>query len=465
MDLIDDNGRLFGLINIIDALVVLLVLAVAVAGIALVTGQEPDPEPEIASTHATLDLGSQPQYVVSEINEGDTYRPGGDSQITITDVYVTPDDNQDRVTARVELEGPANGDTVEYDGAPPRLGRTLAITTDLYEISGDIRAVGSADTLERETTTVLLEDRVSRSTAEAVASGDEIRVAGRTVATVEDVRVYPTENPTQNDLVLNVSVDGYNQDGDLRFGDTPLREGQTLTLPSEDYILEGEIRRVDHPLQTDTTPLLVGATLDTDTAQDVTTGDLVQAGGDTVATVESVTRYGTNDPDQKRVIVGLDAHTHSFGGQTFFGQTHVTEGGHLPIQTDHYDFAVEIDRVGATEPLGTPTTKTVTLRKTDVSEPMAAAITTGMSERSGNKTVATVTNVDVQPSVVLIHGDEGDLGVYDHPIDRDVTLTTELRVRESVSGTQFKGQTIQQGSTVTLDLGSVTVRATVVDIS
>ena len=465
MEFIDDSGRIFGLINVIDALVVLLVLAVAVAGIALVTSQEPAPEPDIASTHATLDLGSQPQYIVSEINEGDTYSPSEDSRITITDVYVTPDGNQDRITARVKLDGPAKDNAVKYDGAPPRLGRTLAITTDLYEISGDIRAVGSADALDRETATVQLEDRVSRTTAESIAPGDEIRVAGRTVATVENVLVYPTGNPTKNDVLLNVTVNAFDQNGDLHFGDTPLREGQRLTLPLDSASLHGDIRRVNTDLHTQSTQLLTTATLDTQTAQDVTTGDIIRTGDTTVATVESVTRYGTNNPDRKRVLVGLTAQTHQFGAQTYFGQTHVTDGAHIPIQTSQYDVTGTIDRVGATTPAGTPATKTVTLRKTDVSEPMADALTTGMVERSGNKTIAEVTDVDVQPSVVLIRGDEGDLGVYDHPIDRDVTLTTELRVRETVSGTQFKGETIQQGSTVTLDLGSMTVRATVVDIS
>lgn len=464
MDLIDDDGRLFGVVNIIDALVVLLVLAVAVAGIALVTSQEPAPEPDVASTHATLDLGSQPQYIVSEINEGDTYSPTDESTITITDVYVTPAGNQDRVTVRVKLKGPAHGNSITYKNAPPRLGRTLAITTDLYEVSGSIRAVGDSASLNRETATVLYEDRVAATTAETLAAGDAIRVAGRTVATVENVTVYPTANPTRNDILLNLSVNAYTVNGDLRFGDTPLRAGQQLTLPFDGATLNGDIRRVNTDIQSQSTQLLLSATLETQTAQDVTTGDVIRGGDSIVGTVKSVTRYGTNDPDRKRVLVGLTTQTHQFGQLTYFGQYLVSDGGHIPIQTSQYDFTGTIERVGATTPSGTPATKTVTLRMTDVSEPMADAITPGMVERSGNKTIAEVTAVDVQPSVVLIRGDEGDLGVYDHPIDRDVTLTTELQARETVSGTQFKGETIQQGSTVTLDLGSLTVRATVVDI-
>jgi len=71
MEILDEKGRLFGVVNVIDALAVLLVLAVVAAGAALVLGSEPEPEPEFASTHATLDLGTQPDYIVAQLNEGD----------------------------------------------------------------------------------------------------------------------------------------------------------------------------------------------------------------------------------------------------------------------------------------------------------------------------------------------------------------------------------------------------------
>jgi len=79
MEILDEKGRLFGVVNVIDALAVLLVLAVVAAGAALVLGSEPEPEPEFASTHATLDLGTQPDYIVAQLNEGDTYLNQGES--------------------------------------------------------------------------------------------------------------------------------------------------------------------------------------------------------------------------------------------------------------------------------------------------------------------------------------------------------------------------------------------------
>jgi len=71
MPVLDDEGRLFGAVNVVDALVVLFVLAVAVAGVALVTGAgdgTADPEPETRTV--VVQTGAQPDYVVEAIEEG-----------------------------------------------------------------------------------------------------------------------------------------------------------------------------------------------------------------------------------------------------------------------------------------------------------------------------------------------------------------------------------------------------------
>ncbi|MGM0718641.1 MAG: DUF4330 family protein, partial [Halobacteriota archaeon] len=75
MNVIDDEGRLFGVINVIDVLVVLFVVAVVVAGAALVFSDDPEPEPNVETTYATLDLGTHLDAIVEELNEGDTYAP------------------------------------------------------------------------------------------------------------------------------------------------------------------------------------------------------------------------------------------------------------------------------------------------------------------------------------------------------------------------------------------------------
>ncbi|GAA0512106.1 protein of unknown function [Halorubrum aquaticum] len=249
MELIDDDGDLFGVVNVVDALVVLLVLAVGVAGIALVFSDDPAPEPDTDTTYATLDMGTQPTYIVDAINEGDTYSPNDVSTMTVTDVHLTPRGDDIGVTLRVELEGELDGDSIAYGDAPPRLGRSLTLATSRYEVSGQIRGVSDGDALEREETTVIVRDTLDSETAADIAAGDEVRLAGRTVATVEDVTTYATGDPSQSRVFLETTLDAHREDGRTRFGGVPLRRGQPLTLPADDYTVDGTIERVNGDLQ------------------------------------------------------------------------------------------------------------------------------------------------------------------------------------------------------------------------
>ncbi|CAP12964.1 DUF4330 domain-containing protein [Halobacterium salinarum] len=361
--LLDDEGNLFGVINVVDALVVLFVVAVVTAGAAFVLQPEPAPEePDLSSTHVTLDLGSQPNYIASEIGVGDTHDADENSELTITDVYRAPEDGQTRVTVRAELEGMANDDGMTYADAPLRLGRSLDIATNRYQVSGAIRSVGANASLPTDTTDVLLE----------------------------------------------------------------------TGLPAVD-------------------------------ADEVTVGDQLRIGGQTVATVETINAHATRDPNQHRVLVGLTLATISDGDTTRFGVTPVRRGNTLSLATDEYELDGRIQRVGTLEPPGTPTIRTVTLEISEVREDFAETFHAGMTERADDETIARVTNVDVEPSTLITTGDDGSVNVVDHPINRDVTLTTDLQVREATTGTTFKGRSLQQGSTVVLDLGTTTIEATVVN--
>jgi len=460
---LDDDGNLFGVVNIVDALVVLLVLAVAVAGVALVF-QSGDSEPSVATTNVTLNLGPQPDYIVAEMNEGDTYNASSNSQLTVTDIHLSPQDDQTHVIVRAELQGQASGDSVTYANGPPRLGRTLNIATSRYEVSGQIRAIGDGNSLNRATTTVVLQDTVPTADARDLTAGDEIQVGGRTVATVNDVAAYATNDPTQRTVYIEAELETYTQGGERRFGSTQLRRGQTVTLPASDYIIDGRIERVGGNLNRAQANVLVESTVDVETAERIAEGDVATIAGHETAEVQTVTTYATGNPDRKRVFVGLSLQTLSYGERQQFGSMHVQRGNTVTIETESYELSGPIRRVGTLEERGTLSNRTVTLRMTDIREDMADAINPGMTERSGDTTVARVTRVNVEPAVIIATGDNGSVNVVDHPFLRDITLTTDLQVRETTNGVRFKGDTVRQGSTVILDLGTITVRAEVVSI-
>ena len=369
MQLIDDEGNLLGLINVVDALAVLLVLAVVTAGAAFVLQPEPEPpDLTLSTTHATLDLGPQPDYIVSQLNEGDTYSPDGTNQLTITDVHLQPNANGNtNVLLRVELQGePAtstNDDltTITYADAPPRLGRTLQVVTDAYQVSGTVTAVG-------------------------------------------DGTAIPT---TQQKVLVNATVDAATA--------TSIQQGDTFSLRER-----------------------------------------------TLATVRSVHVYGTSDPNRKRVLLGLTLEARQTADGAQFAGTTLREGSTVPFRTGDYALTGTVQRVGATDPRGEPATRTVTLQLRDVPPELANAVRAGMTETTNGDTVARITNVRRDNATVVLVSDDGNIYEREHPTNQDLTITADLAVRETATGLTFKGRTVQQGNTVVLDLGSVTVEATVV---
>ncbi|WP_152042431.1 DUF4330 family protein [Salinigranum salinum] len=365
MVVIDEQGRLFGLVNLVDALVVLVVLAILVAGVTFVIGGDSDtPTSDTAVRYATLDLGVQPAYVATHISEGDAVQPDNVENMTITDVYSLKTGDGRHLYTRVRINGMIHDETVTYDGDPLRVGRNLSLTTPAYATSGTITAVdATTPDLPVGETDVLLRTTLPADAVDAMRTGDEYRIDGRTVATVQSVMAHKTDTP-------------------------------------------GQVRAY------------VGVTYRT---------------------------YRTNDGPQ-------------------FAGTHVREGVTLPLETDATAFDGEVVRVGATEPRGTEATRTVRLEIENTDPDLGDALRTGMTERVRGETVVELTDIAVEPSTMVVTSQDGNVYRREHPVEEDVTLTADLRVRETNAGLQFKGAPLRHGRTVFLDFGTVTVEATVVSV-
>ncbi|NLV14105.1 DUF4330 family protein [Haloarcula argentinensis] len=361
--IIDDEGNLFGVINIIDALVVVFIIAVLVAGASLVlTGDGGSSSaPTTGTTNVTLDLGTQPEYITSQISIGDSYSPSENADLTITDIYFTPQDESTRAVVRAELSAPSSGETIQYSGAPPRYGRQLEVLTETYSTKGTIRDVGGGSELTTTETKVVVRANLSETDARRLSEGQPIRVQGREVATIE-----------------------------------------------------------------------------------------------------SVTTYGTNNPDKKTVFLGLTLQSVTYGEQQAFGETTIRPGASLSLPTEAGLVKGEITRVGATTQRGQPTTRDVKLQLSNVSPLLANSISPGMTESFGGETVARISAVQRQNATIVTRGQDGEIYERTHPINQDVTFTANLSVRETDTGVTFKDQTLQQGRVVTLDLGTVTINATVI---
>lgn len=257
--LIDDDGRLFGLVNIVDALVFLLVLAVLVAGIALLTGGDSSQqEPRFV----TVDVGSQPEYIAEQVTVGDEWNPTQTGSFVITDVYRAPvaDDGEGtRLLIRAQINGTPiqtgnetteqqRPDPISFLGEPLRFGTELTVETNAYALSGIVTGISQTGTdLPTQSRGFVIETTVDRSTADRIGVGDRFVSGGTEQLRVETVTVYPT---VQNDLrrvVVGVIAQTRVDSGVTVYGDQPVRTGATISLRTNSYGITGDIVTVGGP--------------------------------------------------------------------------------------------------------------------------------------------------------------------------------------------------------------------------
>ncbi|RQH00501.1 DUF4330 domain-containing protein [Natrarchaeobius oligotrophus] len=295
MSVIDENGDLFGVVNVIDAIAIVLVVSVLAAGVAVVTGGDgagtnlgaagalavglllvalfagvavvSDDGPRFETRYATVDLGEQPAYVAERLEAGDVASlEETDEGVTVTDVYATPVTDRPRVTIRTELDGVTTEDdrgrsTERFADVPLKLGRELRLDFGAYGVDGTITDVGADPDLPLDATTTTVELE-ARNVSPAVARGLEVgmteTVRGETVATVEaaerepatvvlesdDGTVHEREHPRHEDVTLTVRLQTVESETGLAFRDDRIGIGTTIELALETLTVEGEITRI-----------------------------------------------------------------------------------------------------------------------------------------------------------------------------------------------------------------------------
>ncbi len=256
MEFIDDKGRIFGAINIIDALAILLVLAIIVAGIGFINPFSTT-EQKTATRYATIVLGEQPRYIADLISSGDQNIQTSDTgNLTITDTYISQATNRSiliqniSVVVRAKLIGSLTGGNrtrlFKYNGETKRVGDTITINTQDYNIQGNIINLASENPrLDTKTTSLVLETTTSKNLAYRINRYDTYSVGSNSIATINSFVFYPTEKQNQTHGLIHLDLETINLSGVRYFGDTRLQIGNNIEFSTDTYTISGEIQRID----------------------------------------------------------------------------------------------------------------------------------------------------------------------------------------------------------------------------
>lgn len=240
MEVLDDEGRLFGLVNVIDALVVLFAVAVVVAGAALVFGG--GLESDSGDTlHVTLvsENASATAFAPGNVTleDGTLGGAGRDATATVTAVHRTAGP---RVYLGVALEGTRTDEGFRFGNEPVRVGDRVVVATDTARAEARLIERNAPSTFSTSTTAVTVESTVRRPVADAVSAGDQHRVGGTTVATVRRAETTAL-NDSHARLRVSLDLRTRDVDGTPRYGGRPVRLGRTVRFETTDYEFAGPI--------------------------------------------------------------------------------------------------------------------------------------------------------------------------------------------------------------------------------
>jgi len=437
VDVIDGEGNLFGIVNVVDALVALLLLSIVVAGVALV---DPFSSRENVTRSATIDLGEQPEYIAELIEEGDVMSPEGTSKnLTVTDVHVAPAEGENvSVTVRVEAEGHLEendqrpGQSFVFAGKRMRQGNAFTVTAGKYDVSGTVVSLdtGGPD-IDAQTTPITVESTVPASTARSVEAGDTYDLADSTVARVTDVHVGPGNESDTRHLVLGMAVEALNR-SERSFGGEPLGVGRTVAFQGDGYAFEGVVTGLGNAtVKSSTARVIVDATVSAETARTMDAGDAYRVDGERIGTITDLEIYPGQGDGQRAALVGVELSTVTRAGGQYFGDTEIALGERVPFRGDGYGFEGEIRTLGTAT---VATSETQVVVEATTSAETAEQVRVGDKYRVANETVATVETVSAYPTA-----DEGQ---------QRLVLGLDLRTVERGGTERFGTIPLRVGATI-----------------
>jgi hypothetical protein len=459
MDIIDSEGRLFGRVNIIDALVVLLVAAVLAAGIALVAGSggSSGPDSPVSAEFATLTIGPVSDETATVLAETDSLSlVEGERTLNVTDVVRTPHPSRDAALVLVRVRVPIGT-------ASNSLSERVPVSTGQFRYNATVDSLGNRSTIDVRETAVTLETTVSEEVAAAVTRGDTFSVGDESVATVTGVQRLGTDD---NNRRLRVSLDLQvaNIDGTDRFARRSIRLGSSLPFRTEAYSFTGRIVSRNRTIQDQQNLTVRTESVVSDTvAASIEAGDEYRLGGQTVAEIETVSAYPVADTGRQRLVTTMELRTIVADGRPMFLGQAVRVGTTVPFDTSSYRFDATVLAVNASGPRQS-TDVTLDIAWDNVSPALSDAVTPGMAEQHRGAST-TITDVEREPATVVIESESGEIFARDHPVNEDVRLTVSARADRQQGRLSFHGERVQTGDSVVLDFGTVTVRGTVVGVT
>jgi hypothetical protein len=253
MGVVDENGRLFGAVNVIDLLVAAAVLGTLASGAVFVLTDDPEPPEE---RYLTVVIDDRPGDSITVLDSDAVAMPEGSVGLGrldghVTDTYVAPTGDDRYVSVarvRVNVSASAANRPTERrlvtDDETYLVGQPITLSEGEASYSGYVHAVGrSGSDLPVRTLNATVVARLPPAVADEIRAGDTQRVAGRQVVRVTAVDRQATTDGRPH-VETTVSLRVLETDDGAVYGTQHVRPGAEVRVAPDGYEFTGTVTEV-----------------------------------------------------------------------------------------------------------------------------------------------------------------------------------------------------------------------------
>lgn len=277
MNFIDDKGRIFGRINILDFLILLFIVIVLIIGMKFLFFQ---PKKTIyvslqlcEKDYSIKNCGNIQYFIDSGINIGDKAISLGKSvgeivDVDVTDSFIRTNLENERslkkdVLVELKITATEKSDGLYFKNQQLKINSPLLFETFNAEMVGIVTRISNeAINISRfyqEKNISLIFDDVSPETASFLKKGSKEVYNGLTLAEVADFEIFPGLGASRNVLIKARILVRF-QDGDLWYKNDKVKVGNSINLELENIALTGRIFSIEAGARTSSLPKIVYVT-------------------------------------------------------------------------------------------------------------------------------------------------------------------------------------------------------------
>lgn len=259
MKIIDENGRIFKKINIIDLVVLAVVIIFLFWGVKKLIETETYSDIYIRlrlcekEGDKISNCGNLPLYYSDIVQEGDAIFLEDKISGIIIDKSIRKDSDLGSsidINLIIKLRALEKKNYYYFEDTLINLNERLNIDTNRTKLAGKIIKFNKNysdvkfDQYQKEVEIVLRNQ--PSEVANKIKKGDkELDYDKNTVAEIVDYKIYPIQNSDEKNIVIEAKINTLFFDDSYWFKNKKLKVGQDIFIETEEFILKGRINRIE----------------------------------------------------------------------------------------------------------------------------------------------------------------------------------------------------------------------------